>query len=546
MDPSDKKRAQPSNFDSAAAPPSKRRQMSSDAAGASDQQSAAASAHPMAVAAAAADPTATQAVVAPPTLTCSSDSAASRLSPAERCDQDSLSVALSFLDAADFAAAGRVCRHWQRAAELQSAWPEFSVERLISGLVEDERHWTQSRSVRVNADQVGANALERLAQSPKWRRLSELHLNGVFSSQSTRLVQLSQVVQLPHLRSLRLEWVRMDMAAGFGSLAPRLQALNCEGPEHQTVIQPHLHLLTNLRVLVLDDVDGRALLPLHQLEYLQLHYASFVSHDLLLAIRRLSARHRLRHLSLTSNKTVLDLNPLVAELSGADSGLAPAALVSIHLRDLSDESRSALLSLPSLTRLHWMSRTFIRTAVDHGQSSPPSSLRQLHLDFDWKGRGDAVQLLQQAAVRAPQLRELHMRRLPPSFDHLIRPLRSLRLLEIALSESSELSPELLQALASLPLFTELMVWKYGYHWQPISSQLTSDTLRFIVESPSWRLIRLVDHCRCPELTLPGDVDAQLAERLADFRVQVEWRGRTTSHRLTIGADGTAMWQQTAI
>ena len=152
MDPSDKKRAQPPNSDSVTTPLSKRRQPSSDETG-TDQQSAAASAYPT-------GPTAAPAV-ADSVAAGHSVSAASRLSPAERCPLDPLSVVLSFLGSRDFPAGSRVCRHWRRTAELQSAWPEFSVERLISGLIEDEDHRPQSRSV--HSDQQGT--LERLAQS---------------------------------------------------------------------------------------------------------------------------------------------------------------------------------------------------------------------------------------------------------------------------------------------------------------------------------------------------------------------------------------------
>jgi len=472
-------------------------------------------------------------------------SAASRLSPAARCPSDPLSVALSFLGSRDFAAASRVSRHWRRAAELQSAWPEFSVQSLISGLIEDEYHWTQSRSARVRAHHVRAGALERFAQSPKWRRLSELHVNGNTWAGEIEL-SLSQVAQLPQLQSLCLKnLILSDVAAAFSSLAPRLQALKCHSGA-----ESHLHLLTNLRVLTLPLVDGQALLPLHQLEYLQLHDFDAFSRDRLLAIRRLSVQHRLRHLSLITSyrRAEVNIETLFAELDGADAGLAPAALVSIRVFGmLSEASRSALLSLPNLTRLHWHGNAAVRESTAPSQSSlspSPSPLQQLHLDFDLNGRGDAVQLLQQAAVRAPQLRELHMRCLPPSFAQLIRPLRSLRLLDIELSESSSLPPELAQSLASLPLFTELVVREEI--WRPRPFQLTLATLRCIAESRSWRLISVLGWPDPPLLTLPDDVDAQLAEQLADFRVLCGWHCGTSRHRLVTAADGSATWQQTTI
>ena len=185
----------------------------------------------------------------------------------------------------------------------------------------------------------------------------------------------------------------------------------------------------SLRLLVMDD---QMLLQLHQLESLQLRYSDF-QRDPLLAIRRLSVQHRLRHLSLTpvleriwlpSSRTFdtspLDLNALVSELSGAHSGLAPAALVSIRLdSDLSEVSCSALLSLPNLTRLDWnCDAIFSESAVPSQSSLPlsPSPLQQLHLDFEHRKWDGAVELLQEAAIdiHAPQLRELHLTNLLPS------------------------------------------------------------------------------------------------------------------------------------
>lgn len=71
-------------------------------------------------------------------------------------------------------------------------------------------------------------------------------------------------------------------------------------------------------------------------------------------------------------------------------------------------------------------------------------------------------------------------------------------------------------------------------------------LRMIAESRSWRLIRLIGRSVRPLLTLPGDVDAQLAERLANFRVQVEWHSHTICYRLIISAGDTVTWAQTAM
>jgi hypothetical protein len=259
-------------------------------------------------------------------------------------------------------------------------------------------------------------------------------------------------------------------------------------------------------------------------------------------------QHQLRHLSLTSyTNSPPHLHPLVVELSGADSGLAPAALASIHVfGKLSEASHSALLSLPSLTRLHWKDAAAVSQSPAPSQSSlPPSPLQRLHLHFDYGEDGGAAHLLQLAAVRAPQLRELRMGHLPPSFDELVRPLRSLRLLDIEPSESLPLSQELLQSLASLPLFNELIVRQHA--WQSTTFELTAETIRSIAESPSWCLTRLVGgSTHSLQITQPDDVDARLAEQLADFRVRSEWDGQATSHWLVIGADGSAAWQQTAI
>jgi len=168
---------------------------------------------------------------------------------------------------------------------------------------------------------------------------------------------------------------------------------------------------------------------------------------------------------------------------------------------------------------------------------PLSPLQRLDEKFDCD-RG--VQFLQQAALRAPHLQELHVSRLPTSFDQLIRPLRGLRLLYIALLESSSLSTELLQSLASLPLFSELVVRQR--FCRPLPFELTLETLRCIAGSRSWRLIRLIGHSVSSQLTLPNDVDAHLAERLADFRVQIEWTGAFQLAR----SDGKVVWKRTSL
>jgi hypothetical protein len=268
----------------------------------------------------------------------------------------------------------------------------------------------------------------------------------------------------------------------------------------------------------------------------------------------MSVQHRLRHLSLTSfssSSSALDLDLLVAELSGADSGIASAALVSIHLNcSLFAASRSALLLLPNLTRLDWSNDSVIRENSLPTQQQPPpprsppspSPLERLHLGFmDDAGVED---LLQQAALRAPRLSELRLGRLPSSFRQLIGRLRSLRVLNIALVDATSPSGKSMQSLATLPLFSELVARGYLSVLQPMTFKITLETLRCIAESRSWRLIRQIGWLVPPQLALPTDVDAQLAERLADFRVLVEWRGRTTSHRLVIGAGGTVAWRQT--
>jgi hypothetical protein len=102
----------------------------------------------------------------------------------------------------------------------------------------------------------------------------------------------------------------------------------------------------------------------------------------------------------------------------------------------------------------------------------------------------------------------------------------------------------MQSLAALPLFTELVLQQL--HRQLYAFKLTVETLRCIAKSSTWRLIRLVGRYDQPLLTLPNDVDAHLAERLADFRVQVEWHSHTICHRLIISADDTVTWAQTAM
>jgi len=546
MDPPDKKRAQPSNSDSDATP-SKRRQMSSDAAGTAGQQPATASAHPTAVTAAAAAPIAAPAegsssMSAGPAV---SVSAVTRLSPAERCPSDPLSVALSFLDSRDFAAAIRVCHHWQRTAELQSAWPEFSVERLISGLIQDENYWSQSRSVRVTVDHLSAGALERAAQSAKWRRLTEVCL--LFAR---RPESLNHVAQLPHLQSLHVSGISLDdVAEAFGSMAPRLQALNSESHSVVRVVQSHPHLLANLRVLVLDkieEIDGRALLPLHQLEYLQLRRVDWFSRDLLLAIRRLSVEHRLRHAALliSLGGTAADVTLLTAELSGSDGDLAAAGLFSLQLSGcFTEQSCDALMCLPALQQLSWSVDLYTADG-DSNASQPPlqplSPLRKLRLDWTGSDVVALARLLQRVAARAPQLQELSLGfgRLPWGPESLQR-LRSLLVLEVSLCA---LPLSLVRMLAALPLFSELIFQEERIYHPDV--QLTVDTLRCIAESRSWRLIRLIGHHHRPLLALPGDVDARLAERLADFRVQVEWHSHTICHRLIISADDTVTWPQT--
>ena len=59
-------------------------------------------------------------------------------------------------------------------------------------------------------------------------------------------------------------------------------------------------------------------------------------------------------------------------------------------------------------------------------------------------------------------------------------------------------------------------------------------------------MRLIGQFYRPQITLPNDVGQQMAVQLADLRVHVEWRGRTTSYRMIIPAGGTVMWLRTAL
>ena len=104
------------------------------------------------------------------------------------------------------------------------------------------------------------------------------------------------------------------------------------------------------------------------------------------------------------------------------------------------------------------------------------------------------------------------------------------------------SPELLQSLAALPLFAELIVRQDSKPPQPF--KLTLGMLRCIAESRSWRLIRVLSWSGPPLLRVPDSVDARLAERLVGFRVHSELRSGTSKRRLTIKSNGT--WVQTAI
>ena len=182
------------------------------------------------------------------------------------------------------------------------------------------------------------------------------------------------------------------------------------------------------------------------------------------------------------------------------------------------------------------------SSVGQSPVQSPSPLQKLRLDWKSSDVVALARLLQRVAARAPQLQELSLGegRLPWGPESLQR-MRSLRVLEVSVGA---LPLSLVRTLAALPLFTQLVVWRHSRRAPPF--QLSAEAQRCIAESPSWRLIRLIDTLSVPQLTLPNDVDARLAERLGCFRVQVEWRGRTTSHQLTIGADGTVTWLQTAM
>ncbi len=61
-------------------------------------------------------------------------------SPAQRCHPDPLSIALSFLDRADFGNAARTCRQWAAASRRKSAWPApQSIAQLADFSVQTSR-----------------------------------------------------------------------------------------------------------------------------------------------------------------------------------------------------------------------------------------------------------------------------------------------------------------------------------------------------------------------------------------------------------------------
>ncbi len=203
-------------------------------------------------------------------------------SPAQRCHSDPLSIALSFLDSADFANAARTCRQWAVASRRKTAWPQLSIAQLADFSVQPGRLLCRGY---VESDSEGrplVRALDDLTCSAMRSSVALSFHPGMSDAQTTGLLQ--QVSQLPALTFLSLDArYTKDNVLSAARCALLSQCRSLQALRMNILLQPvhfsFLSQLSNLRALsVVTTLDKVTWQPASvqlppRLEYLTLNHS---------------------------------------------------------------------------------------------------------------------------------------------------------------------------------------------------------------------------------------------------------------------------------
>ena len=427
------------------------------------------------------------------------------LSPAQLCHPDHLSLAFSFLTPRNLATAIGACRSWHAGGERHTAWPSFDVARFISGLMRSPNYEEECVQVELGGPERNVLAIANLTQIVGSRVWSQARQFRSASDPNHALTltedhALALIEQMPQLQSLQLFlWSSSSVAIRkcFDALAPRLLCLSTAGLR----LYQHVALLPHLRVLRLHFVlDVAALRLLHELEYLHLEGIT-VDSAVCLAVRELSAQHRLRGFSVKSFAQCLAVHIDVRVLTRAsfsrvedgekcETSLPPAALtfVRVEIHRPVGFVISNLLELPHLDTLEVVDQhAFDALRLEHAPASdqPVSPLRS----FIAPWTSGCPLGIQRLAARAPNIECLTLHSMAPAGWTALTELQSLRTLRL-LDKQPLTFPTSGSAdfaiLAALPHFQRLAV---GMQEQGDGS-LTSEHLQALSRSRSWQVIEL--------------------------------------------------------
>jgi hypothetical protein len=245
-----------------------------------------------------------------------------------RCDNNSLSLILAFLNAKDFHSSMKVNRQWRSVSQVNTAWPKFDLQRFVRQLQADDYDNPLHRRLHVHVKH-----LPRLLRSPTYQKCSDVHLKANGSSHPSALEQLSQ---LHHLTAVNLTLsIRADetLRAFAMQVRDRLQSLVLACTTSRKALGfSSFGLLHRLRILVINFLPPlNELARLHQLEYLHIDHGQCLSPDLMRVIRYLSVRHHLRTVSLDCKEN----------LDGSDhvEGLAVDTLAQSSWSEIRTESQ---------------------------------------------------------------------------------------------------------------------------------------------------------------------------------------------------------------
>jgi hypothetical protein len=231
-------------------------------------------ANPRVGSAAAATTTSTDSIGEPRThaiIYTSARRAAATMAIIARCDNNSLSLILAFLNMKDFHSSMKVNRQWRSVSQVNTAWPKFDLRRFIRQLQADDYDNPLHRRLHVHA-----RHLSRMLRHPTYQKCSDVVLKSDVASESESLSHLSQLQHLTAVNLTLASQVEASLNKFAMQVRDRLQSIvlayTSETPE-EAIPFSSLGLLHRLRVLVINFLPPLGqLVRLHQLEYLHIEH----------------------------------------------------------------------------------------------------------------------------------------------------------------------------------------------------------------------------------------------------------------------------------